>query len=140
MGNIFIELIDFENNLTFFIKPLFYMTRQKLKSQNKNLNILRKKKAFKVKYKSIFHHFERPFRGQKCLRPESALLKWKIFRYCGNFFFRKRRSSQKRRNEMRNKFTYISIDMKKLSLMNKHSRKTMRQLILSTKFPHHEVR
>ena len=41
---------------------------------------------------------------------------------------------------MRSKLTYISIDMKKLSLMNNQSPKTMRQLILSAKFPHHEVR
>ena len=39
------DVINFEINLIFLIKPFFYMT----KSQNKNLNILITKRAFKVK-------------------------------------------------------------------------------------------
>ena len=39
------DVIDFETNLVFLIKPFSYTTKKK----DKNLNILRSEKAFKVK-------------------------------------------------------------------------------------------
>ena len=44
-------VINFEINLIFLIKPFFDM----IEIQNKNLNIMRTRRVFKVK--SIFHHF-----------------------------------------------------------------------------------
>ena len=40
------DVINFEVNLSFFIKPFFYMAK---KSQYRNLNIFRKETAFKIK-------------------------------------------------------------------------------------------
>ena len=43
----------FEINFSFLIKPFSYM----FKKPGQNLNILRTKRAFSIKWKNIFHHF-----------------------------------------------------------------------------------
>ena len=47
------DVINFEIYLGFLVKRFSYMN----KIQNKNLNVSRTKKAFRLKQKSIFHHF-----------------------------------------------------------------------------------
>ena len=56
------DVINFEINLIFLIKP-FFINDQKV--ENKNSNILRTKWAFNVKIKSIFHHFLKASNCQK---------------------------------------------------------------------------
>ena len=46
-------------------------------SQNKNLNILRTKRAFKMKQKPFFIFFKRISFAKSCLKPESTPWKWK---------------------------------------------------------------
>ena len=48
------NVINFEISIIFQIKP-FFSTRAK--SQDKNLNILRMRRACKMKWKSVFDHF-----------------------------------------------------------------------------------
>ena len=52
------------------------------KKSNKNLNILRTKRAFKVKQKTFFIIFKRLLVAKNCLRPESAPPKWCTFDVC----------------------------------------------------------
>ena len=59
------DVMDFENNLIFLIKPFSYMT----KKSRRELNILRTKRAFKVKYKTFFIFFKELSNAQNCLRP-----------------------------------------------------------------------
>ena len=55
------DVINFEINLTFLIKPFSYMTR---KSREK-FTYLESEKSFHGEIKSIFHLFKRAFRCQK---------------------------------------------------------------------------
>ena len=66
--------------LTFSSNQAFFSTWPK--SQDKNLNILRTKRAFKVKQKAFFIIFKELSAAKNCLRPESALLK--LVRFSGN--------------------------------------------------------
>ena len=50
-----------------------------LKSKDKNLNILRTKRAFKTKRKAFFINFKGIFVGRNCLRTESAPLRGMLF-------------------------------------------------------------
>ena len=59
------DVINFEINFIFF-----YMT----KKSRQNLNILRTKRAFKVKSKAFFINFKVLSNSKNCLRPESAPL------------------------------------------------------------------
>ena len=65
------DVIKFEINLIFLIKPFGYMT----KYEDKNLNILRRERAFEVKWKALFIIFNGLAVVKNCLRPESATLK-----------------------------------------------------------------
>ena len=67
------DVINFEISLSFLIKPLSYMTKKSV--QDKNVNILRTKRAFNMKYKAFSIIFERPLVIKNCLRPDSGLLK-----------------------------------------------------------------
>ena len=60
------DVINFEINFIFLIKPFFYMT----KKSRQNLNILREKRAF-------FHHFERAFSWQKLSQTWECVFKAK---------------------------------------------------------------
>ena len=60
------DVINFEINLIFLIKPSLYMT--------KNLNILRTKRASKVEQKAFFIIFEGLLVAKVCLIPKSASL------------------------------------------------------------------
>ena len=62
--------MKFEINLIFLIK--LFATRPK--SQDKNLNILRMKRASVLKQKAFFLIFKGLLVAKKCLRPESAPL------------------------------------------------------------------
>ena len=62
------DFINFEPNLIFLIDPFFLMT----KSQDKNLNILRGKRAFKVKEKVFFVIFKELSVSKSCLKLESG--------------------------------------------------------------------
>ena len=64
------DVINFEINLTFLIKPFSYMT----KSQELNLNILGMKRAFNVKQKTFSIIFKGLSVASNCLKPESGLL------------------------------------------------------------------
>ena len=64
------DVINFEINFVFLIKPFFYMP----KIEDKNLNILRAKRALKVKWKTFFIICSRLPVAKNCLRPESASL------------------------------------------------------------------
>ena len=56
---------------SFLTKPFFFMA----KTQNKDLNISRTKRPFKMKQKSIFIIFKGGPVAINCLKPESASLK-----------------------------------------------------------------
>ena len=60
------DVINFEINLSTWPE-----------SQDKIINILRTKRAFKVKWKSFFIIFKRLSVGQNFLRPESSQLNWR---------------------------------------------------------------
>ena len=78
LGNIYIrivcqpgcDVINFEINLIFLIKPFCYMT----KNQGKNLNILRTKMFLRWNKK----HFKVLSIAKNCFRPESASLKGNV--------------------------------------------------------------
>ena len=53
-------------NLLFLIKPFFSIWP---KSQDKNLNILRTRRAFKMKQKAFFNNFQELSVAKSCLRP-----------------------------------------------------------------------
>ena len=55
------DVIKFEINIIFLIKPLCYMT----KKSRQNLKYLENEKSFWREIKSIFHHFQRTFSCQK---------------------------------------------------------------------------
>ena len=48
------DIINFEINIIFLIKPLFYMTKR----PRQKFKYLKNKKSFQVEIKSIFHHFQ----------------------------------------------------------------------------------
>ena len=62
-------------NLIFLIKPFCYKT----KSQDKNLNILRMKRAFSFSRYLFFIIFKGLSIAKNCVRPQSAPLKTSIF-------------------------------------------------------------
>ena len=64
------DVINFVINDSFLIKS--FSTRPK--SQDKNSNILKTKRGFKVKLKSFFIIFKGRSVARNCLRPESAPL------------------------------------------------------------------
>ena len=63
-------VINFEINFIFLIKPIFILP----KSQDKNLNILRMKIAFKMRSKASVIIFKGLLVAKDCLRPASAPL------------------------------------------------------------------
>ena len=71
------DVINFEINLTFLIKWLFYMT----KNSRQKFEYLENKKSLGGEIRSIFHYFHRAFSGQNCLRPERAPL----IAFCNTF-------------------------------------------------------
>ena len=71
------DVVNFEINLTFLIKRLFYMT----KNSRQKFEYLENKKSLGGEIRSIFHYFHRAFSGQNCLRPESAPL----IAFCNTF-------------------------------------------------------
>ena len=66
------DVIIFEVDFIFLIKPIFYIP----KSLEKNLNILRTKRAFKVKQKAFFTIFKGPSVAKNFFRHESGPLRW----------------------------------------------------------------
>ena len=66
----FPDVINFEINHGFLIKPSFYIT----KTQDKNVNISRTKKTFNMKWKLVFIISEVLSIVRNCLRPESGPL------------------------------------------------------------------
>ena len=62
------DVINFEINLVFLIKPFFYMT----KKSRQNSNILRTKRDFKVQRKAFLIIFKGFLVSKFCLRPESS--------------------------------------------------------------------
>ena len=58
--------------LTLFFLSSLFDTWPKI--QDKNLTILKTKRAFLPKIKSIFHHFYKGFSCENCLKPETAPL------------------------------------------------------------------
>ena len=64
------NVIKFDINLIFLIKLFCYIT----KSQDKNLNILRTKRAFDVKQKAFFIIFKGLSSAKNCIRAECASL------------------------------------------------------------------
>ena len=66
----FHDVINFEINHGFLIKPSFYIT----KTQDKNVNISRTKKTFNMKWKLVFIISEVLSIVRNCLRPESGPL------------------------------------------------------------------
>ena len=69
--------MNFEVNLILLIK-LFFSTR--LKTKDKNSNILRTKRAFEVKQKAFFIIFKELPVAKNYLRPESAPLNFSASR------------------------------------------------------------
>ena len=55
------DIINFEINHNFVIKPFFYIT----KKSELNVNISRMERAFKYEMKSIFDHFKKTFNCKK---------------------------------------------------------------------------
>ena len=65
------DVISFEINHNFLIKPFFYITK---KSRQKS-KFLKNEKSFSHETKSFFHHFKRAFNCQNCLRYEISSLR-----------------------------------------------------------------
>ena len=65
------HVINFEINLIFLIKTYFYIAT----NQDKNLNILRTKRVFKVKRKAFSTTFKGLSVAKRCLRLQTAPLK-----------------------------------------------------------------
>ena len=61
------DVINFEINFIFLIKPFFYMTK---KSRQK-FKYLEKENGFQGEIKSIFHHFKGDSVAKSCLRPDN---------------------------------------------------------------------
>ena len=68
------DVINFEINIIFLIKPVFYLTR---KSRQK-FKYLENKKSFYVEIKSIFHHFKRAFCSQNLSQTLECAFKTKM--------------------------------------------------------------
>ena len=64
------DVINFEINLSFLIKPFSYIT----KKVTTNIYKSSEQKSFLGKMKSIFHHLCRASIFRNCLRPENAPL------------------------------------------------------------------
>ena len=64
------DVINFEINLNFLIKPFSYIT----KKVTTNIYKSSEQKSFLGKMKSIFHHFCRASIIRNCFRPENAPL------------------------------------------------------------------
>ena len=64
------DVINFEINLIFLIKPFFYM----IKKLRQKFKYLENEMCFQGKIKSIFHHFKVLSVTKSCLEPESAPL------------------------------------------------------------------
>ena len=64
------DVINFEMNLIYLIKPFFYM----IKKSSQKLKYLGNAKSFYGEIKSIFHHFTELSVAKNCLRPERFFL------------------------------------------------------------------
>ena len=68
------DVINFEINIIFLIKPVFYLAR---KSRQK-FKYLENKKSFYVEIKSIFHHIKRAFCSQNLSQTLECAFKTKM--------------------------------------------------------------
>ena len=64
------DVINFENNLIFLIKPFFYITKKSIQK----FKYLEKENSFLGEIKSIFVIFKGLLVAKNCLRPKSAPL------------------------------------------------------------------